>query len=127
MKYLLDTHVLLWGLGNEEKLSKEAFRIIRDRANKKFVSIASAWEVAIKISTGKLDFDGGISEFFRMIDDNGLILFPIKREYMRIVETLPLLHRDPFDRLLVSSALVEGLTIITADEDIHKYDVQWVW
>ena len=92
-----------------------------------YVSIASAWEVAIKVSRKKLDFDGGVSEFLRMIRENRFELLPIKQEYMRIVETLPFLHRDPFDRLLISSAIVEGLTIITADEDIHKYDVRWIW
>ena len=127
MGYLLDTHTVLWIFDEEEKLPKAAVRALRDTTKKVCVSIISAWELAIKIGTGKLAFNGGIERFFRMIDDNGFGLLPVRREHIVTLETLPLLHRDPFDRLLISTAITENLTLITADENIHKYDVPWVW
>jgi len=127
MRYLLDTHIVLWFFDEIEKLPESTYRSILDSTSEKYVSIVSAWELAIKIGTKKLDFDGGMSEFFRMIDDNGFGLLPVRRKHIKTLETLPLLHRDPFDRLLISTAIVENLTLITADENIHKYDVSWIW
>ena len=127
MKHLLDTHVALWFFGEEEKLSEVAFRTILDPANKKFVSMASAWELAIKIGTGKMGFDGGVSEFFNIVHKNGFELLPIKKKHVKQVESLPLLHKDPFDRLLVASAMTEGMGLITADANIHLYDINSLW
>ena len=127
MKYLLDTHTALWFFGEINKLPKSTCDLIADPANELYVSIASAWELAIKIRTKRMDFVGGVEQFFHLLDDNDIELLPIKPEYLPIIETLPLLHRDPFDRLLISSALMEDLTIITKDENIQKYDVPWIW
>jgi PIN domain nuclease of toxin-antitoxin system len=88
--------------------------------------MASAWEIAIKISIGKLDFAGGVSGFLETIRDNDISLIAISPEHLRSVETLPFHHRDPFDRLLVATAIVEGMILITADENILKYDVSHV-
>ena len=101
--------------------------MIFDSENKSYVSIASAWEVAIKVRTGKLHLDGGVSEFFNIIYQNGFDLLPITVRHLEIVETLPFIHRDPFDRLLVATAKAEGMTILTADENIHQYEVPTVW
>ena len=127
MKYLLDTHVALWAFGKRARLSEAAEHAILDPANKKHVSIASAWELAIKIRSGKLVFEGGIELFFDTIDDNGFELLPITKKHVKQVETLPLLHKDPFDRLLVASAIVGDMCLITADADIHLYDVHSLW
>ena len=127
MKYLLDTHILLWGFDNEEKLSEMAVRIIRDPGHTKYASIASSWELAIKISKGSLVFDGGVNRFLELIDESGLVLLPIKRKHVKMIEILPHLHGDPFDRILIASAISEGMRLITADENIHKYDVPWIW
>ena len=127
MKFLLDTHVVLWVAENSSRLSNEVKDVVLNRASEKFVSIASAWEIAVKLGTKKLDLVGGLPEFFRMIDDNGFQTLAVEREYLQEIPTLPDHHKDPFDRLLIATALAENLTIITADESIHKYDVPWIW
>jgi len=127
MKFLLDTHVVLWIAENSPKLTGRVKDVVLNRTAEKFVSIASAWEVAIKLGTKKLHLTGGLPEFFRMIDDNGFHTLTVEREYLREIPTLPDYHRDPFDRLLIATALAENLTILTADENIHKYDVPWIW
>jgi len=127
MKYLLDTCTVLWLATNSSKLSDTAKQAIFAPESECFVSIASAWEVAIKFGKGTLHLDGGVSEFFRIIDENGFELLPIKRKHVKMIETLPRLHGDPFDRILIASAMSENMCLITADENIHKYDVPWVW
>jgi PIN domain nuclease of toxin-antitoxin system len=127
MKYLLDTHTVIWLAVNPSALSKIADHAIFDSGGESFVSIVSAWEVAIKIGTGKLHFVGGVSEFFNIIDENGFGLIPITKKHIETLETLPHIHKDLFDRLLVSTALVEKLTIISADENVRMYDVPSIW
>jgi len=127
MKYLLDTHTVLWFFDAPEKLSETTFHSILDPANKKYVSIASVWELAIKMGVGKFVFDGGTERFINNIRENGFGLLSIKVKHVRQVETLPLLHRDPFDRVLVASAMTEGMRLITADANIRLYDVHCLW
>ena len=128
MNLLLDTHIILWALADdEEKLSKRALQAILSPGNQKFVSLASAWELAIKISNGKLSFEGGAQNFIHEVDSNGFLMLPITGSHVAQVESLPFHHRDPFDRLLVAAALCEGLTVITADEHIPLYGVPCVW
>ena len=127
MKYLLDTHVVLWVAENSPKLSDKAKDVVFDISATKYVSIVSAWEIAIKLGTKKLELIGGLPEFFRMIDDNGFFTLSVERDYLRQIPTLPDFHKDPFDRLLISTAVVEDLTLVTIDENIHKYDVRWIW
>jgi len=127
MKYLLDTHAALWLFEGNEKLPQTAQSIIYDGKNEIYVSIISAWEVAIKISLSKLNFDGGSETFLSATEENSIDLLGVKGEYVKIVENLPYIHRDPFDRLLVSTALSEKMTIITADENIRKYNISWIW
>ena len=91
------------------------------------VSIVSAWEVAIKLGTQKLRLEGGLAEFFRIVDDNGLIVLGLEREYLQRVQELPFFHRDPFDRLLVATAVAERMTLVSIDENIPKYPVSWLW
>ena len=74
-----------------------------------------------------MHLDGGVSEFFKIVYENGFELLPIKVEHVKQVETLPFIHRDPFDRMLVASALSEGMNLITADTNIHQYNVSCVW
>jgi len=127
MKYLLDTHIVLWAAENYPALTERAKEIILDKSTEKYVSIASAWEVAIKLGTKKLSLDGGLPEFFRIIDNNGFDTLSIERDYLRYIPNLPDFHRDPFDRMLIATALSEDMTIITADENIHRYNVSWLW
>ena len=126
-KYLLDTHVLLWLAENSPMLSSKAKNVILDTSYDKYVSLVSAWEVAIKLGTNKLQLAGGLIEFYRMIDENGFTTLTVTREYLMKLSDFPDYHKDPFDRLLISTALAEDLTIITIDENIQKYDVSWIW
>ena len=127
MKYLLDTHVVLWMAENSPNLSEKARQAILDVDSEKYVSIVSAWEVAIKLGTQKLRLDGGLTEFFRIVDNNGLIVLGLERQYLHVVQELPCFHRDPFDRMLVATAAAERMTLVSIDENIPKYAVSWLW
>ncbi|MDR3332900.1 MAG: type II toxin-antitoxin system VapC family toxin [Synergistaceae bacterium] len=127
MKYLLDTHVVLWSALEPHKLSDAAKSILLDPYAPKYVSIVSAWEVALKLGTHKLTIDGGLVEFFRMTDENGFLSLGVEREYISLLNTLPLIHHDPFDRMLIATARAEDLILITIDENIRKYDVPRIW
>jgi len=127
MKYILDTHVVLWFAEYSRKLSDRAYGAILDAKASAYVSMASAWEVAIKLNTGKLDLDGGVSEFFRMIDVNGFTMLAIEREHLVQMEILPDHHKDPFDRMIIATAMVEEMTLITVDDNIHRYDLSLLW
>ena len=128
MNLLLDTHTILWALADdEEKLSRRAKEAILSPGNQKFVSLASAWELAVKISISKLSFEGGVDNFMQQVDSSHFLMLPIDRTHIARVESLPFHHRDPFDRLLVASALCEGLAIVTADENMPAYGVPCIW
>jgi PIN domain nuclease of toxin-antitoxin system len=127
MKYLLDTHTALWFMLEPHKLSETAKSIILDAGSPKYVSIVSAWEVALKLGTAKLSIGGGLSEFYRMIDKNGFFSIGVEREHISMLSALPPVHRDPFDRILIAAALADGMALVTADENIRKYDVPIVW
>ena len=127
MRYLLDTHAFLWYFEDSDKLSEVAANIIEDDAALKHVSIASLWEFSIKYSLGKLLFDGGLSHLWEIITRNGFVILPIAQPYLTGIIHLPLHHRDPFDRLLVATAKVEGMTLVSADSNMELYDVKRVW
>jgi PIN domain nuclease of toxin-antitoxin system len=129
MRYLLDTHTVLWFLEGSEKLSEQATAVIEDTQvqDSLNISVASLWEFSIKHSLGKLHFNGGVANLRTMIEANGWDVMPIAQSHLEGLSDLPYLHRDPFDRLLIATALSEGMTIITADENIHSYDVRWIW
>ena len=125
--YLLDTHAAIWFFNGNDALSKTANSIIRDLSNDVYISISSVWELAIKISIGKLDFAGKAKGFVRLAKKNEITIIPIKTSYLTVLETLPMIHRDPFDRLLVATAICEQMTLITADANIARYDVSHIW
>ncbi|MCL1882528.1 MAG: type II toxin-antitoxin system VapC family toxin [Defluviitaleaceae bacterium] len=127
MKYLLDTHAAKWALDDATKFSLTTGALIEDSSSPLYISIASVWEVAIKTSIGKLDFAGGSSGFWEDLKQLGVILLPVELSHINYTENLPLYHRDPFDRIIIATALAEKLTIITADTNIQKYDVPWIW
>ena len=127
MKYLLDTHVVLWVAENSSLLSERAKAFILDKSTEIYVSIVSAWEVAIKLGTSKLSLDGGLPEFFRIIDDNGFITLSVERDYLLQLQNLSDFHKDPFDRLIIATAAIKGMTLITADENIQRYSTPWLW
>ena len=121
MNYLLDTHIILWLAEDSPKLSNTAKNIILDASIEKWVSIASCWEVSIKLSLNKLELYGGTAEFFRIITENGFGLLQVMEEHLIDLETLPFHHRDPFDRLLVATAMAEKMILLTDDSQILAY------
>jgi len=121
MKYLLDTHMILWLAENSPRLSDTAKEIILDETNEKYVSIASCWEVSIKLSLNKLGLEGGTREFFHIIRENGLKLLQVEEDYLASLEALPFHHRDPFDRLIVVTATSENLILLTDDPQLLSY------
>ena len=127
MNLLLDTHTVLWALSDVEKLSDKAKSEILSPDKNKIVSLISAWEVAIKISLNKLSFEGGVVRFLHQIERDGFELLPIRAEHIALIEALPFHHRDPFDRLIVATAIVENMAIITADTNIRLYDINCIW
>jgi PIN domain nuclease of toxin-antitoxin system len=129
VKYLLDTHTILWFLEDSDRLSAKATKLIESDVgqNDIGVSIVSLWEFTIKQSLEKLHFDGGVANLRAMVEANEWNVLPILQSHLDVLSDLPLLHRDPFDRLLIATALTEGMTFVTADENIHGYDVKWIW
>lgn len=121
MRYLLDTHIILWLAENSPNLSDTAKAVLLDETNEKYVSVASCWEVSIKLSLKKLRLEGGTNEFYRIIRENGFELLQVKADYLTVLESLPFHHRDPFDRLLVSTAISDDLTLLTADTQLKTY------
>ncbi len=124
MKYLLDTHILLWSLMNVEKLSDQARETIISRDNTIYVSLVSAWEVGIKKGLGKLTAPDHMESAIRMV---GFMPLQVTFQHAEAVSRLPLHHSDPFDRMLIVQAQVEELTLITVDEAIQQYDVPVFW
>jgi PIN domain nuclease of toxin-antitoxin system len=118
MRLLLDTHVLLWVLSGE-RLSKEARRAIIDPRNAVTMSAASIWEMSIKAELGRLELPDG---WFEEAERQSIGVLSITAAHALAVRQLPSLHRDPFDRMLVAQAQVEGLVLVTRDEQIKQYD-----
>jgi len=128
MDYLLDTHTVLWFLnGDKTSLSDKAKKIIQNQQYTKFVSMASVWEVGIKVSIGKLVFPQNTNGFVNQLQKNGFELLPINTNHIAAMEQLPLIHRDPFDRLLVATAIVEQMELLSCDVNIKLYPVNWIW
>lgn len=128
MKLLLDTHALLWFLGNDPQLSAPARQHIENPAHEKFVSVASLWEITIKLSLEKLKLPRPFGEVFpQQLEVNGFELLPISCAQLNGLVELPFHHRDPFDRLLAAQAIVDDLTIVTRDPEFTKYPVKCLW
>jgi PIN domain nuclease of toxin-antitoxin system len=124
VKALLDTHALIWALEGSRKLSRPARRFIESAQNEIIVSAASAWEIAIKKSLGRLSTPGDLAE---AIDSAGFTRRPLGFAEASRLEYLPALHSDPFDRMLIAHALEEGAAIVTKDEQIARYPVRVIW
>jgi len=127
MDYILDTHTLLWSIFDSPKLSQLVKEIIIDRDIRKYVSISSIWEISIKNRIGKLPLTEGLEGIYIDIEIGGYGILGINQHCLEIYATLPLIHRDPFDGIIIATAITKNMTIITADENIQKYDVPWIW
>jgi PIN domain nuclease of toxin-antitoxin system len=125
---LLDTHTLLWFLWDDPKLSATAKELVENASNRKLVSIASCWEIGIKAGLGKVRLGSPSGEFLsREIARNNFDLLPISLEHVTRVESLPLHHRDAFDRLLVAQALVERMPLASKDSLFEQYGIARLW
>ena len=128
MNFLLDTHIFLWFVAGDAKLSQTARELIEDPANQPLLSVASLWETAIKISLGKLNLGQPFETFIpQQMALNGIDLLAIELDHTTIVSKLPFHHRDPFDRLLVAQAMTEGIPLVSADEAFDAYSIKRLW
>ena len=127
MKYLLDTHAVIWYYENSSELPEKIEELIDNPAISIYICSVSLWEIAIKINLRKLNLKLPLDEFLNNIKNREFNILQIEDKYLQILSTLPFIHKDPFDRLLISAALAEDLTIITIDENIQKYDISWIW
>lgn len=128
MKLLLDTHTLLWFIAGTANLSEPARSLIEDEANDKFVSIASIWEIAIKVSIGKMSLTASFDELFpHQLEVNGFELLPIKVEHTSVVSSLKFHHRDPFDRLLIAQTIQEKASFVSLDTAFDDYGITRLW
>ncbi len=121
MKLLLDTRLLLWAAGQPDQLSADARKLITDLENELLFSAGSIWEVAIKGRLGRHDFHADPRLLRRGLLDNGYTELAINSEHAVTVDLLPPIHKDPFDRILVAQALVEGVTLLTSDQTVAQY------
>jgi PIN domain nuclease of toxin-antitoxin system len=121
VKLLLDTHLLLWAAGRPDRLSAEARSLIEAEENELFFSAANLWEVVIKSGLGREDFKIDARLLRRGLLDNGYSELPIGSEHVVAIEGLPPIHKDPFDRILLAQAQVEGITLVTADPTLAQY------
>ncbi|HYE63607.1 MAG TPA: type II toxin-antitoxin system VapC family toxin [Phycisphaerales bacterium] len=128
MKVLLDTHAFVWHVAGAPEESKACREVLLSNDNQVLVSIACCWEMAIKLSTQKLDFEGPIERYVReALALYGFQLLGIELAHLSAVESMPFHHRDPFDRMLVAQALVESVPIVSRDPQLDAYGVQRIW
>lgn len=125
--YLLDTHVLLWFVEADPRLSDRARSLLINDDNNLSVSIVSLWEIVIKLNIGKLKIEYTIGDMYQLLDQLHVEVLPIEQTDLNYYLTLPLHHRDPFDRLLVAQAMNRGLVLVSADQALNPYDVEQLW
>jgi PIN domain nuclease of toxin-antitoxin system len=125
VRVLLDTHVFLWAIGGDERLSAKHRSIFEDGANELHLSVASVWELLIKAGLGKMPLPKPTAEYLnRQLERNRIAMLPIRTSHLAELEALPPLHRDPFDRLLAAQALAEGMPMLSVDRQMKQYRVE---
>ena len=125
MKLLLDTHIFIWWADQPEKLSPAALSALEDEANELLLSVASVWEMQIKIQLGKLKLNLPLKEIVKnQQETNDLTVSPVALTHVLALDALPFHHKDPFDRLLIAQSIAEGLTIVTVDSQFSAYSVK---
>lgn len=128
MRILLDTHAFLWWVTDDEQLSRRARRLLGDGRNEILFSAASAWEISIKSSLGRVTLPDDAERYIAaQLEQNAFGVLPVRLHHALRVATLPALHRDPFDRMLVAQALVEELAILSRDVRLGGYSVRVLW
>ena len=128
MKILLDTHAFIWWDSEPEKLSAQALQICQEANNHLLLSVVSVWEMQIKLQLNKLTLSLPLAQLIESQQEkNQLIILPITLPHVLAVQNLPFHRKDPFDRLLIAQAIVEGISVLSHDPQIHKYAVQCIW
>ena len=127
MNLILDTHIFIWFINGDNNLTAKSRKEIENPANVKFISIASIWEMAIKVSLKRLDINRPFEDILEQIDDNGFEILPILFEHTLKLTKLDLHHRDPFDRLIIAQSLVEKMPVISKDKFFDAYKVRRIW
>lgn len=129
MKYLIDTHILIWHAQGNDKLHSNTINIINDSSNEIFISVISVWELAIKKNLGKLDYPDSFTKLEYDFIANFFDLLPLKFIHNEVFSKLPQHHKDPFDRMLIAQAMSEDFTIITQDDKFKNYEpsVKILW
>lgn len=126
--YLIDTCAFIWELHNDPNMSVKAAEVMERDEAELYISIVTFWEIAIKKTLGKLEVQESVTELGKACIDHNIMILPIKMEYLERIQKLPYIHKDPFDRLIIATAIEEGLTILTGDEYIKQYnEVKQLW
>ena len=126
-RFLLDTHVFLWLIQGDPQLSDRVRSVISDDTNQLNFSVVSIWEIAIKLNIGKLKIEHSIEDIYQLLAQLKIEILPIERLDLDRYLTLPLHHRDPFDRLIISQAIDRELILVSADGSFDPYPVQRLW
>ena len=127
MNLLLDTHTFIWFINGDQSLSDNAVSKIKNIENQCFLSIASIWEIAIKMKLNKLHLKSDFNNITNFCIENEIEILPINFEHIQKLNNLDFHHRDPFDRLIITQSIVEKLTVLTKDESFHLYKVKCFW
>lgn len=128
MKLLLDTHVFIWWSLDSVKLTKKIYTLLTDPSNTLVISIASIWEMQVKVQLGKLDLEKKVSELVAHQQQiNNLEILPIDPAHIYALENLPSEHRDPFDRIIIAQSIVEVIPLLSADKIFDRYPVERIW
>jgi PIN domain nuclease of toxin-antitoxin system len=128
MKLLLDTHVFIWWDSEPAKLSKKVLSLCRDPGNTLLLSVASAWEMQIKMHLGKMKLDVPLQKIIsEQRKNNGLHIIPVELEHVLALQSLPAHHKDPFDRLLIAQTQAENAVLVSKDKAFTRYQIDLVW
>jgi PIN domain nuclease of toxin-antitoxin system len=127
LKILLDTHVFLWFFDGDPRMSRKARTALTDPANEPFISAASVWEMTVKASLGRLQLPLAVGDYVAEKILRGFHVLPLELPHAARVQTLPFIHQDPFDRMIVAQALVENMPLVSADTYIRQYPVTVLW
>jgi PIN domain nuclease of toxin-antitoxin system len=126
-RYLLDTHTLIWYLSNDPRLPTNVADLLENPDETLLVSVASYWEMAIKLNLGKLTLPVSLEALMSIAYRKDILTLPIGESALLATSKLPLYHRDPFDRMIIAQAITDGLSVVSADEALDAYEVKRVW
>lgn len=127
MVLLLDTHAFLWYIAGDNQLPDKVVKLVGDSGNKCFVSIASIWEIVIKLSLDKLEIKGGFKTIEDFLENNDIEILPIDFSHAKKLLKLEQPHNDPFDRMIISQAIAEKMVVVTKDRFFKEYKVKVIW